>query len=244
MEIKLKPQEAYYLNRPLLSDPVEMLKYALLGLDAEGHIEIFYKKIYINRNARYKRSRMFVRLGVNYNKTHPYTSAEHFLVSKIDKPELRLYEFRNAIASGLNNNISEFKSEYVYNDVLSKRFILIRYFLSKSGRQQIRNCKRLVKEIDKSIGTHLLHKTTVDEKLGLLGANLIFLEDETLKKLNKRIIDLEELNHYFDPQMSSNGYGYVSYGGFSGGYGGGSYVGGFSGFGGGASGGGGSGGAW
>lgn len=244
MEIKLKPQESYYLNRPVLSDPVEMLKYALLGLDVEGHIDIFYKKIYINKNARYKRSRMFIRLGPNYNTSNKYTSAEEFLISKIDKSEMRLYELRNAIADGLDKKIYEFKRLYVYNDISLKGLILRSWLLSSTGRKEIKSCKRLIKELDKNVDLLLRNETKLRETIHQLGSNIVFLEDSTLKKLNKKVVDLEELNRFFDPRSSVGGYGYISYGGFSGGYGGGNYGGGFSGFGGGMSGGGGSGGGW
>src|SRR6218665_890186 len=221
-----------------------MLKYALLGLDMEGYIEIFYKKIYINKNARYKRSRMFIRLGSNHRPDNAYTSAEAFLVSKINKPELRLYEFRNAIAIGLDKEVNSFKREYVYNDVSAKGFVLLNWLLSRKGRSRIRTCKRLIGELDTKIDPLLRNESQLHQKLSELGSNIIFLEDTTLKKLGKKTHDLEELNHYFEPAGSGGGYGYISYGGFSGGYGGSSGGGGFGGFGGGASGGGGSGGSW
>ena len=196
MEIKLKPQECYYLNRPVLSDPVEMLKYALLGLDMEGHIEIFYKKIYINQNARYKRSRMFVRLGPHHQAMYPYTSAEAFLVSKINKPELRLYEFRNAIAGGLDKKVDDFKSQHVYDDVSAKGFVLLSWLLSSKGRSRLKACKRLIRDLDKDIDLLLQNNAELNKKLEALGSNIIFLEDVTLKKLRKKTHDLEELNHF------------------------------------------------
>jgi len=240
VEIKLKPQESYYLNRPVLSDPVEMLKYALLGLDSEGCIDIFYKKIYINRNAKYMRSRMFVRLGAGHSTTNPYTSAEALLVSLIDKPELRLFELRRSIAKSLDNEIGEFKKRFVYNDLSSKKFILLRWLLSSPGRDQISNCRRLVKEIDKDLDALLKNRNDLRKKMEELGSNIIFLEDTTLKKLGKKVIDLEELNKFFDPKGSGTS-AYISYGSFSGANGGG-YSGGGGGWGG--FGGGGSGGSW
>lgn len=241
MEEKLKPQEAYYLNRPVRSDPTEMLKYALMGLDMNGDIDIFFKNIYINRNAKYKRPRMFIRLGANYNATNAYTYTEAFLLSKIGNEDMRLFEFRNLIANGLNKKIKLFKSDYVRRDLSKKGFLLTTWFLSSLGRQKIRKCRAAIDEIDKNIDSLLLNKKRLDTILSELGSNTIFLEDNTLKKLKKKILDLDELDRYFDPQIS-----YISYGGGYGGYvGGGGYGGGgWGGYGGGSFGGGGSGGSW
>ncbi|MDX2173807.1 MAG: hypothetical protein SFY56_11860 [Bacteroidota bacterium] len=89
-----------------------------------------------------------------------------------------------------------------------------------------------------------MDKQILNKKLDELGVNVVFLDDDVLKKIDKKIINIDELYRLFNPEGNSTGT-YISYGGYGGGYGGGGYSGGgWGGFGGGSFGGGGSGGSW
>ncbi len=122
MKILLRPQEYYYLYSPLRSDPIEMFKYTLQGLCYEGHLDICYKNIYININDPHKRSRAFVKLGSGFKNTNSYSSAETLVLSLFEKGELRLHEIKKAALLKLEGKIKNFKSEFVYLDVLNQNY--------------------------------------------------------------------------------------------------------------------------
>lgn len=224
------------------SDPIEMLKYTMQGLSYEGHLEIYYKNIYIHKNERHKRARAFVRLGQKYDASNPYSSAEKFVLSIFDKPELRLHEIKNAVLEKLNDDIKNFKSEYVYADVSAKKLCWSRSFLNWKGRKERKLCELLMDDVDKNVDELLRNKNALNDRLEALDANVIFLKESTLTKFGKKIYKLDELNRFFEPIPGTGSS--VSYGGsfYGGGSSGGS--GGWGGYGGGSFGGGGSGGGW
>ncbi len=246
MKTTLRPQELYYLNKPVFSDPVEMLKYTFQGLCLDCHLEIYYKYIFINKNEKYKRKRLFLKLGSNYKVTNKYSKAETLLLSLFDKPELRLYEIKNSLMKEFGKKIRKYKYQYVYKDLLELRLCSLKVFLSSEARKEVKKLKHLIEEPDKNIDFLLNEDEKLSEKINELGANIIFLEDVTLKKLNKNINSLFDLNSFFEFDKSNFsgsyiGYGGLSYGGSFSEFGSGSS---FEGFGGGFSGGGGSGGGW
>ena len=240
MKTPLRPQEYYYLDSPLRSGTIEMLKYTLQGLHADGHLEIFYKAIYINPNERYKRSRLFIKLGPAYKASNTYSLAEKFLLSHFDENALRAHEIRNKIMDVLDWKIRKFKYKYVCNDVHTQGLVSFKWFLSFEARRERKRITKLLDEIDETIDVLLQNKSLLDQKLQELGTHYIFLAETTLTKLQKKVFLLDELVRFF--VLPRVGDGSMSFGSISGG---GSYSsGGFSGFGGGSFGGGGSGGSW
>lgn len=244
MKTNLKPHVFYYLYSPLRSDPAHMIKYTLLGLYVEGHIDVYYKSIYVTKNAKYKRPRIFIKKGKRYNSESKYTPSEALVLSQINKPEMRLHEFKNAMLNQFTGQIGKFKYDYVYKEVKALGFCYFTWLLNSSGRRARKSCENLIDEIDKNIDSLLLQENYLKERVNGLGANIVFLQDITHKKLNIKLINLDELYDHFNPQhgRGSDGSGsYISFGGLStggmssggggswGGYGGGSFGGGGSG---------------
>ena len=241
MKTLLKPQEYYYLYSPLRSDPIEMFKYTFQSLVVDEHIDIYYKAIFINKNEKYKRQRLFLKLGNKYSTTNSYTKAEEFILSLLKtQDELRPYEIKSLAMDELDDDIENFKSNYVYEDVKQLGFCFLKCFLTSKGREARNRYANLIEVIDKDIDSLLRTETILQTQLDELGTGIIFLEETTLNKLKKTIPNLDELSAMFEIITSASTYG------GSGGYSGGSYGGGgsFGGYGGGSFGGGGSGGSW
>lgn len=243
MNIPIKPQEYYYLDSPLSSDPIEMLKYTFQGLVVDSHITACYKFLLINKNEKYKRKRIFIKLGDQYNKNNSYSKAEQFVISLFkDQEELRLYEIKKLILDSLDDDIANFKSKYVYEDVKRLGLCSFKYLLNKKGSEAKNTYASLIEILDANIDDLLKTETILQIHLKELGTGIIFLEATTLDKLKLIVPNLDELASIFEiitDEMTYGGGGYSSYGG--GGY---SSGGGFGGFGGGSGGGAGSGGTW
>lgn len=117
MEPVISPQEFYYLYSPVSSDAAHLFKYTLLGLCFDGHARAYYREIYITKNARYKRPRIFVKRGPAYKPENKYTSSEKFVLSLLSETEMRLYELRNEALLRLDGDIRNFKYEFVFKYV-------------------------------------------------------------------------------------------------------------------------------
>lgn len=194
VKTNIKPQEYYYLQSPLRSDAIEMLKYALQGLSITGHIVIYSKLIFINKNAKHKRRRIFAKLGPKYNLHGSYSKSESFLLSLFDKPELRLYEIRNRLLKKLDEKIDKFKTDYVYNDIKEFELCKNKFFLTEKGREEKKHIGLIIDQINEKIDSLVLNENELKTLLEDLGSNLIFLEEETLSKLKQNIPLLTELS--------------------------------------------------
>jgi uncharacterized membrane protein YgcG len=170
-----------------------MLKYTLQGLCVTGHIQLYSKLIFINRRAKYKRSRVFARLGPAYSLQFEYSKSEKFVLDLFDKPELRLYEIRQRINKGLDEKIKLFKKQYVYHDIKSLGLCRFRFLPTKKGREEKNNCAATIDQIDKEIDSLLHDNEKLTTLLEDLGSNLVFLEKETLDKLKKHVPSLTGL---------------------------------------------------
>jgi len=242
----LSPQEYHYLYSPLRADPAEMIKYTIKSLCVSGQLEIFSKLIYINPGEKYKRSRVFLKLGSNYRKENNYSVSDLFILSLFkETEELRFFEIRQQINTLLDEKLSDFKSKYVYKDVKARGLCRFKYFLTRKGRYEKKICANLIDTVDKDIDKLLQNEKLINSYLSDMGANIIFLDEITLTKLKKTLHGIDELNLLFGLDIEDIE-GTYSYGGMGGGMGSfGSYSGGgFSGFGGGSFGGGGAGGSW
>ncbi len=244
MKAGIRPQELYYLCRPVLADPVEMLKFTFQGLCLDGTVDFFYKYIYINKHQTYKRKRPFLRLGQKYDQSNTYSKAETLLLSKFTKPELRLHEIRHLLMSDFDDDIMCFKRDHVYDDVIEKGYCFSRWILTGKGRKEKKHHKGVIADVENNVDLYVKDEKVMKEKLDALGANIILLDDEVLEKLKKNVNSMSEMSTIFDNFEFDYGGSYVSYGGFGGGYGGYGGGGGFGGFGGGSFGGAGSGGSW
>lgn len=245
MSVNLKPQEYYYLSKPYRAEAEELLKYTFQSLAVDGHINAYYKAIYINRNEKYKRQRIFIALGSNYKPTHPYSKAEQFVIDIFKgRGELRLYEIKHYLLDKLDDDIKGFKTKYVYQDVKALKLCHLRYFISSEGRNAKNNYADLIELIDSNIDDLLRTENVLNIHLKELGTGLVFLKESTLDKLKQKVTNLDELAAMFEILTDSVSYG--GFGGYYGGMGGGGFSGGGSwgGFGGGMGGGGGSGGGW
>jgi uncharacterized membrane protein YgcG len=241
----IRPQELYYLCRPALADPVEMLKFTFQSMCVDGTIDFFYKYIYINSHQTYKRKRPFLRLGNKYDQTKTYTAAEKLILSKFNKPELRLHEMRHSLMKTFDDEIMNFKRDYVYKDVSDKGYCVTRWFLTSKGRKEKRHFTGIIKDLEDNIDLYLTKENLVREKLEALNTHIILLDDEVLEKLKANVHSMSEMSTIFDNFEFEYSVSSISYGGgFSGGFGGGYGGGGFGGYGGGSFGGAGSGGSW
>ncbi len=228
-----------------------MLKFTFQNLLLEGKIKAYYKYIFINKNNRNRRLRLHIKLGENYNENNSLSNAEQFVLSIVkSKDEIRPYEIKNYALKHLDNDISKFRSKYVYPDVRNLylfRFLSL-HILNTKGREAKHNYDTLIELINSETDDLIKTPNILNVHLKELGNGIIFLEDETLKKIKVEIFDLDEIAHVFesiiyDGYGGNGGYYYSGGGGFSGGgFSGGSFGGGS--FGGGSFGGGGSGGSW
>lgn len=199
METVISPEEFYYLYSPIASDPAQMFKYTLLGLCFDSQVEAYYKEVYITRNARYKRPRIFLKRGTAFNTQSNYTTSEKFVLSLIAEKEMRLFELRNVCLKRLEGDIRNFKYDYVYKDLDARGFCLSQWLLSSKGRKIKRSIESLIDDLDENIDGLLNDKSKLQIKVKTLGKHLIFLNDETLSKMNIHIINLDELYSLFNP---------------------------------------------
>lgn len=242
----LKPQEYYYLYSPRRAVPEEMFKYTVESLVLEGHLNYYYKAIYIHSNADRKRNRLFLCLGKSYNPKHNYSVAERFVLSLFEEQqELRPYEIRLKALDKLNDNIDEFRTLYVYQDIQTLGYCWLRIFLTSAGRKAKKDYARLIETLENNTNTLLKTPDVLQAHLKALGTGIVLVDDAAIKTLKLTVPNLKEIAAVFEIITSSGGSTYGSSGGFYGG-GGGGYSGGGSwgGFGGGMGGGGGSGGSW
>jgi uncharacterized membrane protein YgcG len=195
----IRPQDYYYLYSPWWSDPSEMFKYTIQALWAEGHIGITYRKVYTSASARYPRVRTFLKLGKEFDPQHRYTKAEHFILSKLTREEMRLSTFYFKVMPDIYHQIELFKTKYVFNSVNQNGWCWSRCFLNRSGRQTRKHMSDLMDEIDKSIDTLVKDPIQLQAKLQALGTNYIFLNENSLIKLNLKVYELREVMALFVP---------------------------------------------
>ena len=244
--MNLKPQEYYYLYSPRRAVPEEMFKYTFESLAIEGHLNYYYKAIYINSTEDRKRNRLFLCLGKNYNPNNNYTFAERFVLSLFEeKQELRPYEIRLKALEKLNDTIDEFRTVHVYNDIQKLGYCWLRIFLTSAGRSAKKEYANVIDSLENDTDTLLKTPGVLQALLKDLGTGIILVDDAAIKKLKLTVPNLKEIAAVFEIITSSSGgstYGGGGFYGGGGGYSGGG--GGFGGFGGGMGGGGGSGGSW
>lgn len=242
MSRALKPQEYYYLYSPGRSVPQEMLKYTFQSLALAGHLAASYKCIYINKNEKRKRSRLFLTLGKNYNPQNTYTHAEQFVLSVFkENEELRSYEIKKLVLDKLEDDIRKFTSEHVYKDIDEMGLCWLRLFLTSAGRTAKKEYTNIIDILETETTELLKTPNVLQTHLTTLDTCIILVDEKVLDILNIEVPNLDEIAAVFEVLTGGTygGGGYYSGGG--GGYSGGG--GGFGGFGGG-SGGGGSGGSW
>jgi hypothetical protein len=191
----LRPQEYYYLSSPLTSNSVEMIKYTFQGLLITGHLSMFYKWIYINKNAKYKRQRVFSKLGPAFQSNNNYSKSEQFVLSLYSKkPELRLYEIRNMLLEKLDDNLANFKSNYILDDLRSKKLCSFRFIASSEGKKARKHIEMLLETFNTEIDLLLSKPLLLHSHLTDLGPNIVLLEKETLEKLKQNSHNLDELH--------------------------------------------------
>lgn len=174
-----------------------MLKYTFQGLSVKGHLSLYYKSILINKNAKYKRKRVFSKLGPKYDEKNKYSNAEKFVLSLYDKPELRLHEIKHRLIKHFDGKIEIFKSRYVYEDVKELDLCFSKVLITKKGNEEKKICNSLIDFIDQNIDTLLKDEKDLINNLDNLGPNLILLDKVTLEKLKQNIATLSELNSLF-----------------------------------------------
>lgn len=244
----LKPQEYYFLYSPKRAVPEEMLKYTIESLVLEGHLQYYYKAIYVNPNHNRKRARLFIGLGQNYHPENTYTFAEKFVLDLFDKAEaLRPIEIKLRILDKLDDDIFKYRDEIVYTDIKNRGLIWMGRFLTSEGRSLKKQYANVINTLENDTNDLLRTPAVLAIHLKDLATGIILLDDATIKKLNLKVPDLKEIAAVFEIITSSGGT-YSSGGFYGGGYSGGGFSGGgggsWGGFGGGMGGGGGSGGSW
>ncbi|MBI3520986.1 MAG: hypothetical protein HY062_16730 [Bacteroidetes bacterium] len=245
MSIILKPQEYYYLYSPRRAVPEEMLKYTFESLVLGGHLQIYYKDIYINAQQKRKRPRLFVSLGNAYNSSNSYTHAETFVLSLFTPNEaLRVHEIKEQVLLKLHNDLRKFRTEYVYKDVKAMGLIWLRLFLTVKGRAAKRAYNNAIETIENNTTALLKNPELLQKQLSVLGTGIVLAEAIALKRLNIKVPDLKEIAAIFEIVIMNrntfSGRGLYGLGGSSSSSGGSD----FGGYGGGAGGGAGSGGSW
>lgn len=221
-----------------------------------GHISVFYKQVLLTDKAKYKRKRIFSKLGPAYDKKNNYSETEKFILSLYEEgKEYRLFQLRNKILKILDEDLEDFTKTYVYKDVKKLGFCNAKFVLTKKGRFQKELCAELIDYTEKNINDLLKSPLALQDLVNDLGPNIIFLEKKVFNKIKKvitKVGDYEasmnvEDNAFTDTFTFSVFDSSAAFGGFAGG-GGGSFGGGggggFGGFGGGSFGGAGSGGGW
>jgi len=247
VNINLKPQEYYFLYSPKRAVPEEMLKYTVESLVLGGHLQYYYKEIYINPNHSRKRARLFLSFGPNYEPTKAYTGAEALVLSIFEANEaIRPIEIKQRLLDKLNDDIFNFRDDIVYQDVQKMGLVWMGRFLTKKGRKAKRAYADIIDTLEKDTSKLLQTPHVLQQHLTDLATGIILLDDGIVKQLNLKVPNLKEIAAVFEiitaaggTYSSSGFYGLGGGGGYSGG-GGGSW----GGFGGGAGGGGGSGGSW
>ena len=230
MEIALKPQEYYYLYSPLRADPVEMLKYTVQSLVLEGHVAIDYKLIYITSNNKDQRYRIFFKIGDQFKETNKYSVAENFVLDVLKtQEELRLFEFKNQLLEFLHDDIKNFKSNYVYEDVKGLGLCYNKFLLNGKGRKARNAYSELIELIESKTDELLKNDASLEAYLTELSTGIILLDDIVVTKLKKTVPNLDELSAAFEilRGAGSDGGGGGTYSGGGGSSGGG----GFGGFG-------------
>lgn len=246
MPILLKPQEYYFLYSPNKAVPEEMLKYTIESLVLEGHLQYYYKAIYINPNHNRKRARLFICLGEKYNLQNTYTHAEKFVLGIFTKDEaLRPIEIKLRLFDKLNDDIFKYRDEIVYKDIKNMGLVWMRRFLTSEGRRLKKEYANVIETLETDTAGLMKTPSILAIHLTDLATGIILLDDATIKKLNLTVPDLKEIAAVFEIITESGG-GYGSSGFYGGGFSSGGFSGGggFGGFGGGSFGGGGSGGSW
>lgn len=246
MYLNLKPQEYYFLYSPKRAVPEEMLKYTVESLVLEGHLQYFYKEIYINPNHNRKRARLFLCFGQKYNGTFPYSVAEAFVLS-IFKPNeaIRPIEIKQRLLDKLSDDIFNFRDDIVYQDIKKMELTWMRRFLTSKGHAAKKQYSDIIDNLEKDTTRLLQTPNELNNLLKELATGIILLDDATIKQLNLKVPKLKEIAAVFEiitaagGTYSSSGFYGIGGGGYSGGGGSG-----WGGFGGGAGGGGGSGGSW
>ncbi len=231
-----------------------MIKYAFQGLSIMGHISVFYKEVLLTDKAKYKRKRIFSKLGPAYKKENNYSETEKFILSLYEEgKEYRLFQLRNKILKLLEEDLEDFTKKYVYKDVKKLGLCNAKFVLTKKGRFQKELCAELIDYTENNITQLLKSPVALQDLVNDLGSNIIFLDKKVFNKIKKVITKVGEFeasfgvedNAFTDKFTFSVFESSAAFGGFAGGgggYGGGG--GGFGGFGGGSFGGAGSGGGW
>ena len=243
MSKPLKPQEYYFLYSPTRAVPEEMLKYTFQSLVLEGHLQSYYKYIYINPNERRTRSRLFLAYGKNYNPLTTYSKAEQFVLSLFTvNEELRPYEIRLKILEKLDKDLRKYRTDYVYQDVHQMGYVWLTCFLTSAGRAAKKEYATLIEILETDSTDLQKNPGVLQSHLKELGTGIVLVDEKARDLLAIKVPDLDEIAAVFEVITGDNTYGSSGMsGGFGGGYSGG---GGFGGFGGGSFGGGGSGGSW
>lgn len=248
MSKPLKPQEYYFLYSPTRAVPEEMLKYTFQSLVLEGHLQSYYKYIYINPNEKRTRCRLFLSFGKNYNPLNSYSKAEQFVLSLFTvNEELRPYEIRIKVLDKLDKDLRKYRTDYVYQDVYQMGYVWLNYFLTSAGRSAKKEYATVIELLEMDTTDLLKNQGVLQSHLKELGTGIILVDEKARDLLAIKVPDLDEIAAVFEVITGDNTYGSSGMsGGFGGGYGGGGYSGGggFGGFGGGSFGGGGSGGSW